>query len=190
MVDPARLRSMALVAAVVILGGTACSSSSGDGRSQAGQPEVATLQSAGPTSAPSSAAVEAPRERLDDTAEDFARLNKPYEDCMKRHGLNQKGLLPGDGNKAPSQAVADAAKKDCSPLIPLPPWELDPTNPEAKDFVRAVVQCLKDKGVKYVEVGDDGLSWALGGPQNDAQSISKGLDLSPACEREVAAKKK
>jgi len=189
MVDPARLRSMALVAAVVALGCTACASSSGNGKSQAAQPEVATLQSAGPSAAPASAAAQAPRQRLDDTnAEDLA-LQKPYDDCMKRHGLSPKGLLLGGGRTAPSQAVADAAKKECNPLIPLPPWEFDPANPEAKDFARAVVQCLKAKGVKYVEVNPDGPGWAFGGPQNDAQSISKGMDLSPECEREVAAKK-
>jgi hypothetical protein len=89
----------------------------------------------------------------------------------------------------PSKAVADAAEKECRPKYPLPPWELDPANPEAKDFARAVVQCLKAKGVKYVEVNPDGPGWSFGGPQNDAQSISKGMELSPACEREVAAKK-
>jgi hypothetical protein len=178
---------MALVAAVIVLGGSACSSS-GDGKSQAGQAQVATLQSAAPSSAPSSAPAQ-PRERLDDTAADYAALIKPYEDCMKRHGLNQKGGLLTDNRKSPSAAVSAAAKKECDPMIPLPPWELDPANPEAKDFARAVVQCLKDKGVKYVEVNPDGPGWAFGGPQNDAQSISKGMDLSPACEREVAAKK-
>ena len=190
MVYPPRLCSMALVAAVVVLGGSACSSSSGAGQSQAGQPQVATLQSAGPSSAPSSAAAQAPRQRLDDTYAEDVALQKPYDDCMKRHGLGPKGLLLGTDRKEPSQAVADAAKKECNPLIPLPPWEFDPANPEAKDFARAVVQCLKGKGVKYVEVNPDGPGWAFGGPQNDAQSISKGMDLSPECEREVAAKKK
>ena len=188
MVDPARLCSMAIVAAVVVLGGTACSSSSGDGKSQAGQAQVATLQSVGPSSAPSSAAAR-PRQRLDETAADYEALIKPYDDCMKRHGLNAKGFLPGSGLKQPSAAVAAAAKQECNPLIPLPAWELDPANPEAKDFARAVVQCLKGKGVKFVEVNPDGPGWSFGGPQNDQQSISKGMDLSPACEREVAAKK-
>jgi len=185
----ARLRSMALIAAVVVLGGTACSSS-GDGQSgdAGGKAEVATLHSAAPSSAPSSAAPQAPRERLDDTAEDYAALIKPYEDCMKRHGLGSKGQRASDG-KMPSKSVADAADKECQPLMPLPPWELDPANPEAKDFARDVVKCLKEKGVKYVEVNADGPGWAFGGPQNDAESISKGMELSPACEREVAAKK-
>ena len=187
MVYRARLRSMAVIAAVVIVGGTACSSSSKDGEA-AGNTEVATLRSAAPSSAPSSAAPQAPRERLDDTPEDYEALIKPYEDCMKRHGLGSKGQRASDG-KMPSKSVADAADKECQPLMPLPPWELDPANPEAKDFARDVVKCLKEKGVKYVEVNADGPGWAFGGPQNDAESISKGMELSPACEREVAAKK-
>jgi hypothetical protein len=180
---------MVFVAAMVIFGGTACSSS-GTGPAAAGKPEVATLQSAGasPSATPASSAAQAPRERIDGTAADFEALVKPYDDCMKSHGLGGKGLRLSD-SKMPSKVVADAAEKECRPKYPLPPWELDPANPEAKDFARAVVQCLKAKGVKYVEVNPDGPGWSFGGPQNDAQSISKGMELSPACEREVAAKK-
>jgi len=187
MVYRARLRSMALMATVVILGATACSSSAGE-QSGSGKAEVATLHSAAPSSVPSSAAAQAPRERLDGTSEDYEALVKPYDDCMGRHGLNRKGVGLKD-NKTPSKSVADAAEKECRPLHPLPPWELDPANPEAKDFARDVVKCLKEKGVKYVEVNPDGPGWSFGGPQNDQQSVSKGMQLSPACEREVAAKK-
>jgi len=190
MVDSARLRSMAIVATVVVLGGTACSSSSEDATSAAGKPEVATLQSAKPSSAPASAAAQAPRERIDGTAEDFEILLKPFEKCMKEHGLSPKGALLGTDNKLPSKAVEDAANKACQPLYPLPPWERDPANPEAKDFARDVVKCLKEKGVKYVELTDDGLNYAFGGPQNDSQSITKGLEYAGPCEREVAARKK
>jgi len=194
MVDSARLRSMAIVATVVVLGGTACSSSSGDATSEAGKPEVATLQSASPASASASAsasaAAQAPRERIDGTAEDFEILLKPYENCMKEHGLTPKGALLGTDSKVPSKAVGDAANKACQPLYPLPPWERDPANPEAKDFARDVVKCLKEKGVKYVELTDDGLNYAFGGPQNDSQSITKGLEYAGPCEREVAARKK
>jgi hypothetical protein len=43
--------------------------------------------------------------------------------------------------------------------------------------------------VTSVEVHPDGPGWSFGGPQNDQKSITKGMDLSPACEREVAARK-
>jgi hypothetical protein len=51
-----------------------------------------------------------------------------------------------------------------------------------------VVTCLKGKGIRYVELVDDG--YALGGPQNDSTSITRGMELAPVCEREVAARKK
>jgi hypothetical protein len=187
MVDSSRLGSVAIVAAALVFSATACSSPP----TAAGKPEVATLRSADAvaSAAPSSAAAQAPRQRLDDTAADIEALFKPYTDCMKSHGLGAKGQLLGS-DRTPSKAVSATAEKDCQPRYPLPPWELDPANPEAKDFARDVVKCLKDKGVQYVEVNPDGPGWAFGGPQNDARSISKGMDLSPACEREVAARKK
>jgi hypothetical protein len=46
-------------------------------------------------------------------------------------------------------------------------------------------ECLKTKGVRYVEVLDD--TYSFGGEQNDQDSIVKGLELAPVCEREVAA---
>ena len=185
MVVPSRLRPMMLVTAAVVLAGTACSSPA---KEPAGKPEVATLQNAAAPSASPSAAVQRPRERIDGTAEDFEALLKPYEQCMTRHGLGTKGQRASDGAK-PADKVTKAADKECQPLYPLPPWEMDPANPKAKDFARDVVKCLKAKGVKYVEVNADGPGWSFGGPQNDQKSITKGLEFSPACEREVAAKK-
>lgn len=189
MMGPSRLYPMVLVAAVVVLGGTACSSPAGE-PAPAGKPEVATLRSAGTVapSASAAAAAPAPRERIDGTDADYQALVKPWEQCMTRHGLGGKGERLSD-NKMPGKKVADAAEKECRPLFPLPPWELDPANPKAEDFARDVVKCLKGKGVRYVEVNSDGPGWSFGGPQNDAASISKGMDLSPACEREVAAGK-
>ena len=186
MVVRSRLYPVALVAAAVVIGGTACSSPAP--KKPAGQPDVATLRSAGPvTPSPSPSAAQPPRERIDGTAADFEVLVKPYRECMTRHGLGEKGQRLSD-SAMPNRKVADAAEKDCKPLYPLPPWELDPANPKAKDFARDVVTCLKHKGVRYVEVNPDGPGWSLGGPQNDQKSISKGMDLSPACEREFAAK--
>jgi hypothetical protein len=188
MVVPSRLRPMVLVAAAVILGGAACSSPPAE--PPAGKPDVATLRSPGaatPSASPS-AAPKPPRERIDGTAEDFEALLKPYEKCMSRLGLDLKGQRASGKVKADDK-ITKEADKECQPLYPLPPWEMDPANPKYKDFARDVVKCLKGKGVQYVEVNPDGPGWALGGPQNDAKSISKGMDLSPACEREVAAKK-
>jgi hypothetical protein len=89
-------------------------------------------------------------------------------------------------------AKAKNAGKVCEPKLPLPAWEIDANNPDALDFGRKVVQCLKDKGVKYVELSTDTSSGvvgpSLGGKQNDMASITKGMDLMPECQREVAGK--
>jgi hypothetical protein len=140
-------------------------------------------------SAPASAAApERPRERLDTTPEEYEAMLKPYEKCMKEQGAKPKSEW---GNKRPTGADIEKLEKAdrvCGPqYTPLPPWERDPANPKSRDFARAVVKCLKKKGVEYVEVDPDGVSIALGGDQNDRKSITKGMDLIPECERESAA---
>ena len=167
---------------------------SGGGGSRAdAAPEVVTLASKGGTPSASASVASRPRERLDTTPEEFEIMIKPFEKCLHDHGAKTKSDMAAEGRqftKAEIQKLEEA-NKICEPLYyPLPPWEKDPANPEAKDFSRDVVACLKGKGVKYVEVGDNGVDIELGGAQNDSRSISKGLDLMPDCEREVAARKK
>jgi hypothetical protein len=167
----------------------------GSGPSAAdGGAKVATLTSAG--TAPSASArpkAERPRERLDSTPEEYEALLVPYNKCMQEHGGAVKSNAKA-GARAVTKKEADqaeAANRICEPqFLPLPPWEKDPANPQARDFAIAVVKCLKDKGVTYVEVSEDGISLALGGDQNDSRSISRGMDLMPECERTVAAQLK
>ncbi|WKU06983.1 hypothetical protein [Micromonospora sp. HUAS LYJ1] len=180
----------ALCSTVLLVGG--CSTADGDppaaSGGKTGEAEVATLRTGAPTLTASATPPQAerPRERLDDTPEDKKERLKPYMKCLTEHGVDiTKRRSDGTGAEGTS-----AASKACEHLMPLPPWEFDPANPEAKDFARDVVQCLKGKGVRYVEVGADGTGWAFGGKNNDSESISKGLKYSPACEREVAAKRK
>ena len=190
-------RSHALVVGAVALAAlSACGSSKPEPKADGGG-KVATLVSAAPESpAPSKSAPQRPRERLDTTSEEFEAMLAPYNKCMGEHG----GLFKGKGAAGPpvakpasqkDEAKYEAANKICEPqYYPLPPWEKDPANPEARDFAVATVKCLKAKGVKYVEVSDDGISIALGGDQNDPRSISMGMDLIPECERKIAAEKK
>ncbi|WBB73970.1 hypothetical protein O7602_30745 [Micromonospora sp. WMMD1128] len=180
-----RKYAMAALVVAVTIGGAGCSTPDDD-RADTGEAEVATLRTETPAAATSAPKVERPRARLDDTPEDTKALYEPYEKCMSEHGFDTKrsrveGLTTGR---------AGAANNACENFMPLPPWEFDPANPEAKDFARDVVACLKKKGVRYVEVNADGPGWAFGGKQNDARSISKGMELSPECEREVTAKRK
>ncbi|BAL87831.1 hypothetical protein AMIS_26110 [Actinoplanes missouriensis 431] len=185
-----------MFAAVALIALPGCGSSGGQEKTDAGgAPRVATLQS-GPAT-PSAAApvkTERPRERLDMTAEEYEVLLEPYNKCMREQGFDPVGSRkkaglaaePSDGEKA---KAAERANQVCEPqFLPLPPWEKDPANPEARDFALDVVKCLKREGVKFVEVGEDGVSIALGGDRNDKRSITLGMDRIPDCEREVAAK--
>jgi hypothetical protein len=180
-----RKPGQALAAVALTLLTAACSG----GSSADAAPDVASLAGAGGTPAASASAKAAsrPRERLDTTPEEYEQMLKPLDKCLREHGAKPKSEWTGRPAKADMDKL-EAAGKICEPLyLPLPPWEKDPANPEAKDFARDVVKCLKGKGVKYVEVSEDGVSISLGGPNNHAQSISKGMDLMPECERTVAA---
>ncbi|MET0424198.1 MAG: hypothetical protein ABW046_10000 [Actinoplanes sp.] len=153
---------------------------------------MATLAS--PASSPSaSAAPQRPRQRLDSTDEEIQAMMAPYYRCMTEHGAEiDKRKLGGEGKPVKiDQNKVDAANKICEPqFYPLPAWERDPANPEARDFALGVVKCLKDKGVEYVATGDDGLGLEFGGDQNDERSITLGLKYAAGCERKVAAELK
>lgn len=182
-------RQVLLVMAMTALAAGACSSGSSASSGDAA-PGVVTLASEGSKPAPSASAPSRPRERLDTTPEEYEAMLVPLEKCLREHGAKPKSEWKG--KVTPEQIdKLTAASKICEPLYsPLPPWEKDPANPEAKDFARDVVACLKEKGVKYVAVGDNGVDIELGGPQNHMPSISKGMDLIPECERDVAADRK
>lgn len=185
-------------AALFFLALTGCSSGSSEAAgpgSGAGDPQVASLaepSSAGPTPKKQD---ERPRERLDTTPEEFEQLLKPYYDCMDEKGIDAsrfKEMMAKRGQEGQDQKIEEYQEADaiCNPQYwPLPPWEKDPANPDAREFAQDVVACLKEKGVEYVEVDKDGISLSLGGKQNDMPSITKGMELAPECEREVAAQK-
>jgi hypothetical protein len=185
--------SHAMVAAVLALAVSSGCESSPEQTTTGGGAEVATLRSAGAEPSPAvSATTERPREKLGMTAEEYEALLGPYQKCMKGFGVDPLELRKKGRSATEAEVAAnEKANAACEPqFFPLPPWERDPANPEARDFAVGVVKCLKDKGVKFVEVDDDGIGISLGGDGNDARSISKGLDLMPECERTVAAEMK
>lgn len=163
--------------------------------SAAKQPEVASITPPGSSAAPTSAAAQEqrPRERIDGTPEDYEALLGPYDQCMAGFGLDKKArTAEGSGRPQPTKEEQDKALKACESKMPLPPWEKDVNNPEALDFANRVVQCLRNKGVRYVEVsnepGADTVAYAFGGPNNDAASITLGLEHVKECE--IASSKK
>ena len=177
-------RCLVAASALVLLAG--CSS-------QAAPPaQVATLSTSGGPSGSATSTSPAdpdngrPRERIDMTNAEANALYEIYGTCMAQNGFDKaKARTYADPGQAEAKARAACASKN-----PLPPWELDASNPHAADFVHAVVQCLRAKGVQYVdeEPPQDGrMLYGFGGPQNDPTSISKGMELAPTCEKDVAA---
>ncbi len=173
-------RFLLAASAVVLLAG--CSSPPAPAR-------VATLSTAGSATTSASSADPdngRPRARIDMTDAEQVALAEIYETCLAQNGFDKaKMTTMPDPDQALTKAKAACVSKD-----PLPPWEMDASNPHAADFVHAVVQCLRARGVKYVdeEPPDNGeVRFSLGGPQNDSASITKGMELTPACEKEVAA---
>ncbi|OXM61937.1 hypothetical protein [Amycolatopsis vastitatis] len=187
------LRYLAVITAVVIAGG--CSTPPPP------EQKVATLQTsqaaAAPPSSTANGSTEAarPRERLDMTPEESDQLYETYNRCLGENGLPGKGAGSGTGVAAPARpdpAKEAAAEAACVSKKPLPPWEYDTANPQAADFLHKMVLCLRAKGVRLVEEspvkpGDDRTAIEFGGKNNDPDSISKGLDLTPRCEKELSS---
>lgn len=188
---------------LVVVLATGCAGSKADTQAQTGKgPDIASLETPTPGKSTTTKAkpkdpdAGRPRERIDMTEADRKRQYAPYLQCLKDNGIDalaerkQAGVL-GDGPTTDPKKAKEAGKV-CEPKLPLPAWEIDANNPDALDFGRKVVQCLKDKGVKYVELSTDTSSGivgpSLGGKNNDMQSITKGMDLMPECQREVAGK--
>lgn len=151
-------------------------------------PDVASLDTDSPRTATSTPVEEErPRLRLDMTPEDKDAVYAVYAQCMVDHGVDKSKF---ETSGIPSKQTMDAAAEACESKMPLPPWELDPKNPEALDFATQVVDCLRGKGVRYVEVSNEPnaeqVGYSFGGPNNDRESITKGLELAPECEREVS----
>ncbi|MEV4312616.1 hypothetical protein [Actinocrispum sp. NPDC049592] len=175
--------------AAVLLAATACSSTPD------AQPPRNKVASLATSDAPSPAATapgrppvrERPRYRIDMTDQEQQDLYRVYMNCIKDHGVDVAASRQG-GPKV-DKTKYDAAAKACEQVLPLPAWEEDASNPEALDFAKKVVDCLRGKGVKKVEVStNEGMVGpAFGGPENDQDSITKGLALTPQCQREVAA---
>jgi hypothetical protein len=152
--------------------------------------EPSSHATGGPTGAPEDGK---PRERLDMTAADLKFLYAKYDECMSQHGVTGLGKNE-HGNIGPGAAVPVDAATACAPLKPLPAWEKDRTNPHALDFAEKVIDCLRGKGVKYVELYDSPsnpvVGEVFGGPNHDPQSNELGQKYQAACELQVYRTKK
>ncbi|MCO8271849.1 hypothetical protein M1L60_14720 [Actinoplanes sp. TRM 88003] len=171
------MRKRYALVAVALTALSAC----GQEPEQRAAPKVATLSSQAPASAPP----ERPRERLDTTEEEFEAMLTRYYKCMDEKGALAVRVATNGRKKAMTAdevAKGEAADRICEPLYyPLPPWEKDPTNPEAADFARAVVKCLEAQGID-ASIEPDGVTVSF------QKEVQRALAARPGCEREAAAK--
>lgn len=193
----------AAIVALVALSGCSATGAGEAGASSTG--EIASLETASPGASgeavnPLIATYGEPvRLRLDMTVEEEDAAYDIYNTCVAgESGVDltktRTGSDDGDVSGVPALSPEDSAKLDaaseaCMIVQPLPPWEYDSENPDAVNFAQAVVDCLRGRGVVYVEVVEDGgrVSLAFGGEDNDAKSISLGMDNYESCEAEVVA---
>ena len=172
---------------------TACSAPAAE-QGKGNDPKIATLETGAPAPTASADPLfakygEPVRERLDMTDEEGEAAWRPRDRCIADH-TSAPPSASEDGDGASSAAAGDAegaaeAEVICSRLSPLPPWELDAQNPDALAFVQRVVDCLREQGVREVEIGEADqfgrISIALGGENNDSSSISLGMQHMDAC---------
>ncbi|HEY0261239.1 MAG TPA: hypothetical protein VGC18_15455 [Lacisediminihabitans sp.] len=141
-----------------------------------------------PTTTPSPDADGRPRERLDMNASDLTFLYSRYDRCMADHGVT--GLDDSrQGSVLPGEAISQDALDACAALKPLPAWEKDRSNPQAVDFAIKVIDCLRSKGVRYVELYNEPtnpvVGEVFGGPRHDTESNVLGQKYMPVCEQQV-----
>ena len=167
---------------------TACSAPGAEGTG--GDSKIATLETGSPAPTASADPLfakygEPVRERLDMTDEEGEAAWRPRDRCVADHTSPPQGASE-EGSGSSSAAAGDAeAEAICSRLAPLPPWELDAQNPDALRFVQRVVDCLREHGVREVEIGEADqfgrIGILLGGESNDSSSISLGMQHTDAC---------
>ena len=149
---------------------------------QAAPAQVASLQTSG--SAPSSAATptpaesEQPRLRMDMTDEEKQRLYDAHTACLAEKDPNATGTGPGPAGR---RQYSDEAWKACATKWPLPPWEMDSSNPTFKDNWHKNVQCLNSRGMKVIETEPG--SWTYDGEQTLPEPERHRIEKE--CEQEV-----
>jgi hypothetical protein len=169
-------RNSVIVGGLLLLALTACSdgSKSPDVASLGAQGGTATKAAQGGANADDGR----PRLRFDMSAEEKKRLYGAYTACLDQHDPKGTGTGPGP---AGGKLYNDEAQKACASKYPLPPWEMDSSNPEFKDNWHKNVKCLNRKGLKVVETEPG--SWTFSG--QSALSSAEQAKVEKDCEQEV-----
>ncbi|WP_434445609.1 hypothetical protein [Lentzea sp. E54] len=151
--------------------------------SQAAPPpsNVASLQSSGAatsSTASTPADGEQPRLRMDMTDEEKQRLYDAHTACLAEKDPNATGTGTGPASR---RQYSDEAWKACAKTWPLPPWEMDSSNPAFADNWHKNVQCLNSRGMKVIDTEPG--SWTYDGEQTLPEEQRDKIEKE--CEQEV-----
>ncbi|MET9627214.1 hypothetical protein ABZX92_07095 [Lentzea sp. NPDC006480] len=152
--------------------------------SQAAPPpsNVASLQTSGSAAPSSSAAAptdgEQPRLRMDMTEEEKQRYYDAHTACLAEKDPNATGTGAAPAGR---RQYSDEAWQACAKKWPLPPWEMDSSNPTFKDNWHKNVQCINSRGMKVIETEPG--SWTYDGEQTLPEEERRKIEKD--CEQEV-----
>ena len=159
------------------------------GNAESAPQQVASLQTNDQKAAGTAPADDKrPRERIDDTPEQAAKVSEPYRKCMEENGIPMGKRKDGPHLSSEEYAVLQPkAWEKCKDKFPLPAWELDKNNPESMDYIHRVVECLRRNGAKVEErpakPGEDQNGFEYVG-DNSHIGTGQGMELSSRCMKE------
>jgi hypothetical protein len=173
-----RIRTLCAVAGATLLVHllSGCGEPAGTDKAGNETPAVATLQSATPSSAPSSAARERPVIGPDDGRQEYDRYMAVHRKC-----LGELGIVVRGHDKPDIKPEDEEAAKKCDILIPEH-WEERERriDPEFVDRLRETATCLRGKG-HDVTVGGDPVSIMYG----DNTGANEAYDDLQVCQKQV-----
>ncbi|MFG1609543.1 hypothetical protein [Actinoplanes sp. NPDC049265] len=174
-----------VLTALVVAGGLFATSGCGGGQStDQSAPQVASVpEGAAGGGKPSAAATsDRPVDRADMSEEERSRLWTTWGRCLTEHGV--PAPPPGKQNQSqdvlqkPESAKAVAA---CASKQPESEWDhAKRTDPDYATKFRALIQCIRDKGVS-VEPKGEGPGYSL----TDDRQITRGMEVADECDRKV-----
>jgi hypothetical protein len=167
--------TISFTASVLLLAG--CSGGSANGGATGGEPSVASVTDAKPSSGAASAQDERPLIRADTSPEEEQRFMDLYLKCLEQKGVPKK-TDSGLKLTAAQQAKADSGYAACASKQPEDyTFRLKRTDPAAyADSRQKEARCLKSHGIA-IEVDADG-EWGFTNPRRDMA-----LPIVDECQR-------
>jgi hypothetical protein len=161
----------------------------GGGRGPKAAPADAERPSAGvaPVASTATASRDPRRHRVGETDAQWRAVIEPWYTCMKEHGADTDTEPPNIKGAERWMAEHSGAVHACQSLAPLPPWGLDPANPQYRNNIHQWVKCMNDRGLKVIETPDDEHQpWQYAG--DTALAPEEKNRIEHQCEKETIGK--